>query len=39
MLVDNGVKDNNSEQEIIFTGVVVVEPKPILNIVTGFLYE
>ena len=39
MLVDNSVKDNNNEKVIIFTGVGIVEPKPIINIVTGFLYE
>ena len=39
MLVDNGNSGNNNEKEIIFTGVGIVEPKPIINIITGFLYE
>ncbi|MGD1835745.1 MAG: hypothetical protein ACPKQO_08480 [Nitrososphaeraceae archaeon] len=39
MLVDNGVNGNSNEKEIIFTGVGIVEPKPIMNIVTGFLHD
>ena len=39
MLVDNGVNGNNNEKEIIFTGLGIVEPKPIMNIVTRFLNE
>ncbi|MGD1838180.1 MAG: hypothetical protein ACPKPY_09005 [Nitrososphaeraceae archaeon] len=39
MLVDNDVNNNNNEQKVIFTVIGIVEPKPIINIVTGFLHD